>query len=442
MTVGTIGTLGPMGSRILMCAAVTLLELPGIGIRFQPFGGIVDAKQRRALLCGYSLFLLFNFIAYFWVGQSGQLSILLYKWGQMVGGAALTLVNLAVIRGRVKEQLFTAGLSAVWTLLLFTITMYAQHMIVDLNVPAQITLNSLVLTVALCGCYPLIRRQLAQTVTPFLFVDSQRYWDNLWFVPYAMYLACYLAVPEVAYPTEIRLVLSRLFMCLAIFFVCRSVADDYATLREKQEISEQLGRQKEYYAALADKMYETRRTRHDFKHHLAAILGFLDEDKPGDAHAYCAELLQRQTDARTVPYSGNAAVDGVLYHYATLAEQQGIDFAVKGSFKSTKVEDLDLCVLLGNALDNAVAACGHVRENPFIKLSVQVDGNVMAITVANSFDGIVQKENGVFLSRKRANAPGIGLRSIRSVCQKYGGNLQIRHDGSVFYSMVLLDLGK
>ena len=70
------------------------------------------------------------------------------------------------------------------------------------------------------------------------------------------------------------------------------------------------------------------------------------------------------------------------------------------------------------------------------------DGGVLAITVQNSFDGVVLKKGDKILSRKRDNREGIGILSMKSICEKYGGMITFDYDENTFSTMILLNTNK
>lgn len=118
------------------------------------------------------------------------------------------------------------------------------------------------------------------------------------------------------------------------------------------------------------------------------------------------------------------AANSVMSHYVALARREQINKidvrCVLGN--DSGVEDVDLCVLLGNLLENAIEGCKPVappqRE---IKLRINSYLGQLLLTVDNSFDGILETENGEFLSCQRGNGQkGIGLSSIEAIAQKYG----------------------
>ena len=66
--------------------------------------------------------------------------------------------------------------------------------------------------------------------------------------------------------------------------------------------------------------------RHNFKHQLAALKGFLETGNTEELRQYCDTLENRLLNITEIPYTGNAAADGVLYHYACIAKEENISF--------------------------------------------------------------------------------------------------------------------
>ena len=126
-------------------------------------------------------------------------------------------------------------------------------------------------------------------------------------------------------------------------------------------------------------------------------------------------------DGTEIPYTGNAAADGVLYHYACIAKEENISFKVCCRLDKLSISDTDLCCLLGNALDNAVTACGRYDGERYITVASEKNQDMLLLTVDNSFDGMILKKEEKILSRKRKDEAGIGIRSMQQICEKYNG---------------------
>lgn len=421
--------------------ACTLSQIFPIIMRYTPFADIITKKQKKLLFTIYSISLLLNFAVHLMISHMGALTFNVYKQGLVIFSVFMTTVNILVIKNRLREHLFTCGLTAVFILACFTIVSYLEALIFSKkSIETHIIINMVMLIVMFSASFPIIRHQIDRSVKPFLSIKPSSYWKDIWIVPCAMYITCYLPFFSNTYAYSLPLVLSRVFMAVSTFFMCRSIASDYERIKEQQELSNQLDMQKKYYEALSENVEKTRKSRHDLKHHLTAIIGFADADDKAGLINYCNNLTQMQYGEVDVPYTGNAAIDGILYHYAVRAKKHNIDFKIQGLFKTEGIDDVDICAMLGNSLDNALTACLTIKENRFINITTKTDGNVLAIMVSNSFDGIVKNKHENIMSRKAKNREGIGLTSIRSVCEKYNGTLDIDYNHTTFTCMMLLNL--
>ncbi|MGM9681697.1 MAG: sensor histidine kinase [Eubacteriales bacterium] len=284
------------------------------------------------------------------------------------------------------------------------------------------------------------RRLIIHTVRPFLAIDSGNYWHAVWFIPFAMLLTCYFSLPGNSHMMHFSQVLSRFCLVVVAFFVCRVIAEDFSRFQEKQAMAEQLNQQKLYYTEMRLEVEKARRNQHDLKHHLAAIRLYLETDNKEELLEYCNELLTQNEFRGQLPYSGNSAADGVIFHYMMQSRDHQIRFIYQGTIRSDGIADTDLCVLLGNALDNALAGCMTVPDNRFIRITAQSEKQLLSILIQNSFDGIVEECEKGLLSRKLKNRRGIGNDSMNAVCRSYGGTIERSWDEKTFTLCMLLPL--
>lgn len=97
---------------------------------------------------------------------------------------------------------------------------------------------------------------------------------------------------------------------------------------------------------------------------------------------------------------------------------------------------MDINIIMGNLLDNAYESAVKVKE-PIIKVNIKYNGNMLYISVINTFDGKVNKDKDKYLSRKGKDN-GYGLENIKKIAEKYGGNIKIEQDKDVFRVSVLI----
>lgn len=421
-----------------MAAAYAFIQLLCVIMNYSPFAETATKHQKHIFVFVYGAILIMNIVLNIIVGLSGYISTVYYKLNFIIFNTVTAGINMIIIRKKVREHLFVCGLTTLVILMIFSVVTYMESKFYfDKNY--EIALNISMVAAVFTIFYPIIKKQLIYTVKPFLNINSGNYWKNVWVIPYAMFFMSYFSTPIDSYITSTEQILSRIFMAIATIFMCRSIAEDYKRMEEQLGITKQLNIQKEHYAALAAKVEEARKIRHDFKHHLSVISHLAETKNLEDLQKYCDNLIQRQYEDAEIPYTGNTAVDGVLYQYAIVSKKENIKFEIKGIFQSDGIADIDICVLLGNALDNAVTACKIADGDRFITVSSKTDGNVLIISIQNSFDGIIKQESGKILSRKRRNQEGIGISSMKTICEKYDGTMQTEYKNNIFSVMFLLN---
>lgn len=102
--------------------------------------------------------------------------------------------------------------------------------------------------------------------------------------------------------------------------------------------------------------------RHDYHDHLQALKAYLDNQDTQAARAYLDELEDKLDEVDPLVHSGNAMLDAIVNAKLTLAERLHIPVNEKVIVGSTPlIKDVDLVVILGNLLDNAIEA---ISEQP------------------------------------------------------------------------------
>jgi sensor histidine kinase regulating citrate/malate metabolism len=111
----------------------------------------------------------------------------------------------------------------------------------------------------------------------------------------------------------------------------------------------------------------------------------------------------------------------------------------------TFMENIDLYTLMGNALDNAVESVEKLSDPKQRRIDLQIGQReaFAVIQVQNPFYGTVKIKNGLPVTSKvdRQNH-GFGVRSIRSIAERYQGSASVRTENGVFVLNVVIPLPK
>ncbi len=410
----------------------TLGFVPGIILRLAPFKELINKKQRIVLSCVHSAALIINWLLLFFITGTIGVTSDVMKVDIFTYGILASVINILVLRKHTKEHLFTCGLIMLQDFLIISAVTYTVR---QFGTFADV--SNLVITIsAYCLAAQILlfwffRKLIVSTVQPFLSLQAKNYWNGIWFVSVFMFLSCFFALPLGALINSQYTLITRLFQYVVIVALCRTMGRDSLAIKERMELEKGLSLQQNHYIELANRIEDARRIRHDFKHRITAIHQYLDNEDYNGLKEYCNELYSHNNADVSIPYTGNPAVDGIMYHYASIAKQNNISFEYR-KINPPDISDVDLCTLLGNALDNAVTACKNVEDKPFIQVIANGEGAGMQLLIRNSFDGVVKKDKDKFLTRKNEGDHGIGISSMQEICERNDILMKIVHTDNTF----------
>lgn len=244
-------------------------------------------------------------------------------------------------------------------------------------------------------------------------------------------------------PTTLFLYTALLISIFTMNGICFKILDiAYEKMnaqRKYDAVQRQLSLQAEQYRRLSNNMEATRRMSHDLRHHMITLQGFLQSGKIKQAEQYLDHYLLTTKEHEVTRLCDNAIVNAVVDYYRMLAEEQGVRFSACIAIPvDPAIQDVDLSVLIGNLLENAVDAVLLVNgDTRFICFNMICSGKMLVVAVDNGFNGTVKMEAGRYLSTKNQHS-GFGLSSVEAIAEKYSGGVEFTHEADVFHSSVML----
>lgn len=235
--------------------------------------------------------------------------------------------------------------------------------------------------------------------------------------------------------------LSIYLMLLSIVYMLRTV-----TVYKEFEISSarltlarnQIAMQTEYYDALSVQINEVRSVRHDVRHFVGALKRLSDEGRYEELNRFLNEYAAKADPSPLPVFCENAVANSILGYYFLRLKERGIPLHCACRIpKQLSVSDSDLCVVLGNALENALEACGKL-ENPearFVSVESRTANGQLLIKIANAYNGFLNQTDERYLTTKNDPYHGIGLQNIKKVVDAYKGFVKTEHNGTVFTLM-------
>ena len=152
------------------------------------------------------------------------------------------------------------------------------------------------------------------------------------------------------------------------------------------------------------------------------------------------DALEKELDhVDTLVKSGNMMVDAILNSKLTLARRQGISINCKVRVpEKISVEDVDLCVILGNLMDNALEACRLIEERErFLRIYMTVNKSQLYLSIQNSARAEPDFDERNYITKKRGNH-GLGMKRVQAAVEKYHGYLNLANEPGIFAAEVTM----
>lgn len=215
----------------------------------------------------------------------------------------------------------------------------------------------------------------------------------------------------------------------------------------RKSYEDQFGRYQDKVLAMqmeeVNSIYMTMRGwRHDYHNHMQKIKAHLAMGQLEEVLEYL-DQLESDLDTVDVKYkTGNISLDAILNSKLSVAEKLDIDINCKAAVpERLNISDIDLCVVIGNLIDNAMEACENMKEDcrKFIRIYICVRKQQLYISVTNSTKEVIRKLDKEYISNKRGNH-GHGLKRIDNIVDKYDGFINRKNEPGVFATEIMLPL--
>lgn len=258
---------------------------------------------------------------------------------------------------------------------------------------------------------------------------------------YAAFLAAYYSVTvslNADYSKETANALTMLSSVLIVGCIAYLVTKYLIASQRKRAMEKQLELELNHYNNMVQKNRDMRVFRHDFKNNLTSVRALISDGQYGEAEKYIDELYGRLDATKNAFSTGNHFADAILAEKSAAAAiwQTKLDF--DGIIPADGIENIDLCTILANALDNAVEASKLVG-NAVISVHAVQDSAVFMLTVSNpTLHPVEIKNNTVKTTKLDSVNHGLGIGSIRSAAKKYNGEVNLKYENGYFTVEVMI----
>ena len=183
---------------------------------------------------------------------------------------------------------------------------------------------------------------------------------------------------------------------------------------------------------------EMRGYKHDFHHHLQMLKGQLESGQTRRALDYLEQLDRQLMDVDTLLKTGNIALDAILSAKVSQAKAAGISVTLKANVpEGLLLSDLELSIIVGNLLDNAIEACAGASGERFLRIFMGMKGKMLYFSMLNASGGKLSRKGSLFASSKEG-LHGFGLRRAEAILEEHGGWCKYNSEEGAFTSEFLV----
>lgn len=274
-------------------------------------------------------------------------------------------------------------------------------------------------------------------------------------IPYYIW-GCFTAVPLLSIVSvliTIQINTAKTIHITALFLILLSinvisffVYDSIIEIYEERIGNISLKEEKEYYRKQCIYMQESEKELFAFRHDISNQLDLIkkmshntNSDQINESVAYLEDKLK---SAEMFSNTHNIIIDSILNMKYTEIKNCGISVNCKCRVPcKLNIEPMDLMVIIGNLLDNAICAAEKVNDNKYIGIQIIFESGMIYIKVENTYIGKLNIDDKRFLTTKSNKAMhGFGLSNVKKTVKKYHGSTKFNYTANLFTSEVILYL--
>lgn len=187
--------------------------------------------------------------------------------------------------------------------------------------------------------------------------------------------------------------------------------------------------QSKQYQFMGEKDKELRKFHHDYNKHVTMMQKLMEMGSLEELKAYIKDLGEIKEGLDFIS-TNHIICDAIINQYYGLCNQEGIQLSVMGKFPADmKISEVDLCVILSNAMENAFEATQRCEGNRGIDFTIKSHGNMLLIEITNpTVDKPVIQDGFIETTKEDKAHHGYGTRNMREAALRSGGNVTWEYD--------------
>lgn len=183
--------------------------------------------------------------------------------------------------------------------------------------------------------------------------------------------------------------------------------------------------------------------KHDWQNYINVSIYMLKEKRIEEAEIYLNKIskgINYDRKYKNFITSNNNILNAIINSKIIVAVEKKIDVSTNVNITEyIYIDDLDLCGLLGNLMDNAIEACERIEKDRFINIKIITTKKNLIILIQNSMNGNIELKDNEYFSSKKKGLLGRGIMQINKIVDQYNGVVTRKHDNYIFETKIVME---
>lgn len=344
------------------------------------------------------------------------------------------LYNIKYIIGLIVALLTGVLISSLEILTMFLITLFFGITAGDaVNIPEYrmlgIILSKLLTLFVIIPISVHTKKKSIRLGKPFWILFAYMFAESI-MVVFLIFKLSYDNHTQYMYNISVITSFALIFSTFFALYLFEQMAKQSEEIGRQRQYEQQIKSQAKHFDEILQSQKEIRKIRHDIKNHIIALRGFCADNDINGALNYLDDACSMLSKTNASVKTGNVAFDAIMNTKKATAENKNIDFKTKLMLPAGfGIDPVDICMIFGNALDNAIEACDKTEKKK-ISVSAIYDKNSLTCKITNT--AIYEKNSGFKTTKKDPFNHGFGIENIKTALKKYNSVPEFRYENGIF----------
>lgn len=224
-----------------------------------------------------------------------------------------------------------------------------------------------------------------------------------------------------------------------VYFSLYKKSKEYKMQAQLSILEKQLEYQKKYYEKVITNYDDTRKTFHDIKNHVN-VISYLLSNKDYNSMEEYLNNLSNKIISNDLNICSNKIINAICLEKLNICNEANINIEFDINIrKDLNINSLDICIIFGNLIDNAIEACEKIANNSQknIKVIAKTELNQLSLKIINSKNqDLIKVGEKIITSKEDKKNHGIGLENVKQSVLRNNGKIKF-NDFKDFFEVTL-----